>query len=242
MINCYVAMPMKPSLHPALKEKAMQLAARSIQACPDLNLTFVVDAHPIPAEPGDSTPWSRVARARHHLLNLINLTNYEWIIWVDADLVDYQADLFQWLVHGAITYADKGICAPTVLIEDTATFYDACGFIYKGAEHMDPGNRAYIPGRNINCNPPYYNFDDLTTFDNGVPTSVQMACVGTVYAVHRDIYTSAPIRHADHPAFTDHFSICSRAWEMGRKVVALPNVIAWHADLGSGKYPGESWH
>lgn len=230
-----VLIPIKPTLNPILADRAAYLARQMLPACPDLELTIVMDGRGCPSEPGDSTPWSKVTRIRNNLLKSVNLQEHEWVMWVDADLVEYPADLAQWLVHGAMTYANNGVCAPTVLIEGRTTFYDWAAFINRGMSHIRPTQRAHIEGRNINCAPPYYDESDV----RGGGSHVLMDCVGACYAVHRDIYLSG-VRHQDHPSFTDHFPICEAAYAMGRSVVALPNVEVRHADLS--KYAGESWH
>lgn len=225
--------PIKPTLHPVLADRAAFLARQMLPACPDLDLTIVMDGRGVASEPTDNTPWSKVARIRNMMLQSVNLQQHKWVMWIDADLIDYPADLAQWLVHGAMQYANNGVCAPTVLIEGRTTFYDWAAFINKGKSHIDPTNRVNIPGRNISCQPPYYAEEDVR--HEGY---VEMDCVGACYVVHRDIYLSGT-RHTDHASFTDHFEICAKALEMGRKVVALPNVIVTHADLPRF---GEKWH
>jgi hypothetical protein len=179
------------------------------------------------------------------MLSDVSLDRHEWVMWVDADVVDYPPDLAQWLVHGAMTYASNGICAPTVVIEDVpgspiapGTFYDWAAFIYRGKSGIDPQNRNHVRGRNIDCAPPYYWPNPVSEPRVGCPAHVEMDCVGTCYVVHRDVYRAGAI-HEDHPAFTDHFPICAKAWEMGRKVVALPHVTITHANLPAW---GELWH
>lgn len=240
-----VLIPVKPSLNPALRDRAAALAARMLPANEDLELTIVMDGRGVPGEAGDARPWSKVARIRNTMLAGVSLDRHEWVMWMDADVVDYPADLAQWLVHGAIHYAENGVCAPTVLIEDVAgsplapdTFYDWAAFVYRGKGGVQPSNREHIRGRNIDCTPPYYWPNPVSEPRVGCPGHVEMDCVGTTYVVHRDVYL-AGARHEDHPAFTDHWPICAKAWAIGRKVVALPHVVARHAFLP--EY-GEAFH
>jgi len=245
-----VLIPVKPSLNPELMAKAFAKAQLMVQACPDLELTICFDARKVEKLDTDSTPWSRVTRARNRLLDLFGLwpmgaliprhfqLSHDWILWIDADVVDYPADLAQWLVYGAMNYAQNGVCAPTVLIEQTEPpiFYDTSAFIRRGRSHVRPDSREYMPERSVSGHPPYYWPGEEIIIP---PDYVEMDVVGTCYVVHKDIYL-AGARHWDHPAFTDHQPICAKAWEMGRKVVALPNVTAWHANLPN--YAGESFH
>lgn len=245
-----VLVPLKPSMHPQLKARALELAGAMPAACPDLELTTVFDWRSEPRANGDCRPWSKVARIRNKCLDALNWRAFDFVVWVDADLTDYPADLPQWLIHGSMNYAGGGVCAPTVLIENVDgapfapdTFYDWSAFILKGRDTVEPSNRAYIPGRNIDCAAPYYGADADKPF-------VEMDCVGACYAVTTDVYRAiaadgiegadayfAP--HRDHESFTDHHPICAKARAMGRKVVALPNVVARHAFLP--KY-GEEFH
>jgi hypothetical protein len=245
-----VLIPIKPSLHPALADRCAALARRMMPACPDLELTIMLDGRKVEHLDSDCRPWSKVTRIRNRMLDLVGMwpmgtlvprhfqPPHEWILWIDADVVDYPADLAQWLIHGAMTYANNGVCAPTVIIEESETFYDWSAYIYRGKGHIEPENRNYLPGRNISCAPPYYAQGNPPPSDYTIGDFVEMDGVGTCYAVHRDIYLEGT-RHDDHPAFTDHWPICAKAWDMGRKVVALPNVVIAHANLP--RY-GENWH
>jgi hypothetical protein len=224
-----VMIPIKPSLHTLLRLKCYALAGRLAEFNPQHELSLYFDSRPEPAQPGDSTPWSKVTRIRNKALEAVNWQAFDYICWIDADVVEYDYGIISALVQ----LADGGVAAPMVLIEKWGQrFYDYCAFVIAGQSHVQPTNRKQVRGRNLAFDPPYW-YPTLPRED-----VVPMDCVGTFYVVHTDIYRSG-VRHEDHPAFTDHFPICAKAREMGRRVVVDRRLVVKHANL---PMYGEAWH
>ena len=118
-----------------------------------------------------------------------------------------------------------------VFVEGSNRFYDYTAFIQQGRSHMSPDDGSLIPSRNLNHDAPYWP-------DAPDSINVPMDCVGTITLVPTWIYLQGA-RYEDHPAFTDHYSICKACRDAGKNVVVCRDLIAQHADLP--KY-GEQWH
>ncbi len=218
--------PIKPNNHPDLTKTIVQIGDELVKNNKDLELNFYMNDEP--SLPTDSRPWSKVARIRNKMLDSCNWKNYDWLFWVDADIVELPSCAPSQLIE----VAKNGIAAPMILAGKTNTFYDWAAFIQAGTSHIEPTNRWRVPRRNIDPLPPYFN-EELVH-----PAVVSMDCVGCCYIAHTDIFKTG-VRFEDHPAFTDHFPICQRAREMGRPVVVDESIIARHAWL---PYYGEKWH
>lgn len=221
-----VAVPIRPSLPAALSQLARELAWAMVPANPDHALTLHFDFEPIERVPGETTPWAKVARVRNRMLDRVDFRRWDYVLWIDADVMAYPHDMPTRLIAAN----PEGITSPLVFIEGSEILYDWAACIYKGKDGIEPDNREYLPGRNIATLPPYWLESDVAEF-------VEMDCVGTVTMVPAKLYNW--IRYEDHPAFTDHYSICRAARSCGRKVGILRTCTALHADLP--KY-GEPFH
>ena len=117
--------------------------------------------------------------------------------------------------------------------------YSTYAFVLKGQSHIQPNNRTPIWGRNIFNDPRNGCFFPI---ELDVPTSIiELDCVGTIVGVKSDIYKN--VKHINHPAYTDWFSIAEECRRLGRKVIGDRSIVATHANLGDWKkYPGEGWH
>jgi len=225
----------------------MRLVARLPASNPDHTFELLIDESPIPKTPEDYTPWSRVFRARNAVLDRVDFDKYDYLLWLDADVVDYPADLPTTLITGN----PDGMSAPLVLIENTDRLYDFAAFIQKDKEHIMPDNRNRIWGRNCQHEPPYWNDCPYNKINGEAPASVrwikpkdrivEMSCVGTITNVPTWVYKQG-VRYSDHPAFTDHYPIALAVRQAGKRVTCDQECVAYHANLGIGKYPGESWH
>ncbi len=243
-----VAIPIKHQMHPYLKSNCFTHAAQLPAANPDFDVVLHYDYTIIPSEPTDCRPWSKVARIRNKVVDSLNLGLYDYVCWLDADIVDYNKDILTKL----ITANPDGVCAPLVLIEGTDQWYDWAAFVMKGRSHIEPENRNRIWGRNLQHPAPYWWVDgganpdrdpmhapkDGTPMDFKGETIIDVDSVGAMYVMTTDIYR-AGIRHEDHPAFTDHFPICEAALKMGRRVTVDRTSKAYHAILPNY---GEKWH
>jgi hypothetical protein len=160
------------------------------------------------------------------MLTKIDVNHYDYLLWIDADIIDFPLDMPSRLIEGNPT----GISAPMVLIEGSNTFYDYTAFVIKGQDHIEPRSRNCIHGRNLKPQSPYWI---------NVPTEtvVELDCVGTITLVPSWVYKFA--RYEDHPAFTDHYPLCKAVRDAGLKVTVDRSLLAYHANLPAY---GESWH
>lgn len=222
-----VAIPLKPTLNLGLKRLAFEKAMALSTANAPHELTVQFDFRPVAGLPGDNTPWSRVARARNALLDSVRVEAFDYVLWIDADVVDYPPNLPSRLLAAN----PGGVTAPMVLIEGSDVFYDWAAFIMKGKDHIAPHDRRRMGGRNMDPRPPYWPAQ---------PTGdvVELDCVGTVVMVPTRMYLEGA-RYEDHPAFTDHYPICKKMRELGGKVCVDRTTTVRHADLPKW---GEAWH
>lgn len=227
MTHVKVMVPMKPTINDELRRKCYAAIHRMLAANPSLRLSVWVDDRPMPAQEGDSRPWSRVARCRNRMLEECPGHDVNLFLWIDADVVEYPADLPTRLLAAN----PFGVTAPMIFVEDSLTFYDWAAFIMEGQSHIEPTNRWQVAGRNLSQWAPYWP-------EPKGATVVPMDCVGTVTMVPSVVYNDGA-RYEDHPAFTDHFPICKRAKELGLPVVVDRSTVAYHAELP--RY-GEPWH
>ena len=230
MHRVVVLVPMRPSLNPLLQERCWQLAHSLVGGCPHLDLTFVFDCQRETKQESDYTPWSKVTRCRNRMTKTIDTQAFDYVAWIDADVVDYPPDILARLIH----VNPNGVTAPMVLVENSDRFYDTAAFIVFGTCHRDPNNRAFLSGRNLTHTPPYWSGEPSTDV-------VQMDCVGTFYVCPAAVYRDG-LQHTDHPSFTDHFVLCAKARADLMPVVVDRRLTVYHADLGSDRYEGESWH
>lgn len=227
MSRILVIVPAKPQMHAELKRRCMVSALAMLEANRH-EMAFLFDWTSEAKQPGDATPWSVVARVRNRIVDGLSLDRWDYLLWIDADVIDYPADLPTRLIQSN----PEGVSAPMVLIEDSARlFYDFAGFIIRGRDHVRHDTRMLVRGRNLSHEPPYWPIE---------PTQdvVEMDCVGCVMMVPAAIYRAGG-RYEDHPLFTDHYPICRKAREMGRRVTVCRSLVTTHANLP--KY-GEAWH
>lgn len=224
-----VVIPRKPQMNAALKAICTEAAQRLKGANPELALEILFDDAPEPGQPGDYTAWSRVTRVRNRILNSINLDAWDFLLWIDADVIVYPADMPSLLLAAN----PNGISAPLALVDKSDNFYDLAAFIVAGTDQVAPANKHFLTGRNLDQKWPYWP-------DRPEPMNMimPMDCVGMVTMVPTRVY-KAGARYFDHDRFTDHYTICKKAREMGLPVIAHRGVIAYHARLPDF---GEPWH
>jgi len=232
-----VLTPVNPNLDKAVLARARMLAERAISGMRGSRIVYddAGEAPPrgaiFPYRLAAITPLRQAMIERH-------LRDERWVFWVDADLVQYPANLIDQL----IARAEGGIAAPLVLMEgDVAEpayptgfgpgrFYDIAGFV----EH----------GRWARFTPPY--------FDQGGPV-YQLDSVGCCYLVNADLYRwgakheldpaskrfiaqhckwpdDAIERNQSGPAnsFTDHYTVCEFARQAALPVQAFGDLVALH--------------
>jgi hypothetical protein len=200
-----VLVPLRPSLPDNLKTRCRELLARLPAANPSLDLEIVVD---------DRGPWNESACAsleakvahtapiRQAMIDQY-LKTQDYVLWVDADVVDYPADLPAQL----LARNPRGVSAPVVLLEEHGEhFFDIAGFVEQGRWARVTKPWFDQPG-------PVYDLDG----------------VGCVYMVPAAVYRSG-VQHGPCPGFTDHLLVCQRARALGLSVRAYEDLTAIHAD------------
>lgn len=218
-----------PALPFQLQRRAIELAGQTCrpEINPSLNISIFVDRRKIVRKMDDEhRPWSLVTRARNGALATCSPFDYDYILWVDADITGYPADMPSLLIG----INPHGVTAPLVLVENTNIMYDWAACILKGKDGIEPFNRQFISGRNLAPENPYWPKEPIGVF-------VEMDCVGAVTMVPAHLY--AHLDYFDHPAFTDHYNICRGCRDLGLKVGIAREVIAYHANLPDY---GLSWH
>jgi hypothetical protein len=219
--------PVKPTLHETLRFRCAALATALPRYNPQHQFAVHFDSRPIPPEPGDCRPWSKVTRIRNKMLETSRWEEFDYVLWIDADVVGYPVEMPTTLVESA----GEGISSPLPLIEGSMRLYDWAGCVVKGGDIIQPTNRNRLVGRNLQHEPPYWPTDPKQDV-------VEVDCSGTCMMIHTSVYHSG-VRHEDHPAFTDWYPICKRARDMGKKVVIDRRIHLFHAELP--RY-GERWH
>jgi hypothetical protein len=232
-----VLTPVNPALDPAVLRRARELAERAIGGMRGCRIVYDETGQ---APPRGSTFPHRLAAMTPLRQAMVDrhLRDEKWVFWVDADLVDYPANLLEEL----ISRAEGGIAAPLVLMEGDVSepaypagfgpgrFYDIAGFIENG--------------RWARFTQPY--------FDQPGPV-YRLDSVGCCYLVNADLYRWGAKHELDHaskafiaenrewpedaitqnqsgPAnsFTDHYSVCEFARKVAVPVQAFADLIAYH--------------
>jgi len=223
----------KPTLSPILKNKCWELVSRLPRANPQHQFEIIVDETPISLEQHErKTPWSKVTKARNNMLTKIDFDRYDYILWIDTDVVDYPIDLPTRLINAN----PNGIAGGYIFVEKMVDrFYDCGAYIEEGSDHIQPDVFKEIRGRNVFCVGQH--------FSKPVKGLVKMDCIGSVINIPTDVYKTG-VKHTDHPAYTDWHAICKKAREMGKTVICDTDLMILHANLDPqlNLYPGNHWH
>jgi len=232
-----VLTPLNPQLEERIIDRAKELAHRALRGT--RNCRVVYDNAGAAPPRGATFPHRLAALAplRQAMVDR-HLRDERWVFWVDADLVDYPAQLIEELIHRA----EGGIAAPLVIMEGDASsppsregfgpgrFYDIAGFVEQG--------------RWARFTPPF--------FDQPGPV-FELDSVGCCYLVNADLYRHGARHELDHasatfiaenrvweedaicqnqrgPAnsFSDHYSVCLFARKCQLPVRAFADLIAYH--------------
>jgi len=232
-----VLTPLNPQLEERILDRAKELAHRALRGM--RNCRVVYDNAGAAPPRGATFPRRLAALAplRQAMVDR-HLRDERWVFWVDADLVDYPAQLIDELIHRA----EGGIAAPLVIMEGDASsppsregfgpgrFYDIAGFVEQG--------------RWARFTPPF--------FDQPGPV-FELDSVGCCYLVNADLYRHGARHQLDHasatfiaenrvweedaicqnqrgPAnsFSDHYSVCLFARKCQLPVRAFADLIAYH--------------
>jgi len=232
-----VLTPINPTLDPAIIRRARALAERAIKGMRGCRIVYDDTGE---APPRGSTFPHRLAAMTPLRQAMVDryLRDERWVFWVDADLVDYPANLLEEL----ISRAEGGIAAPLVLMEGSleepaypagfgpGRFYDIAGFVENG--------------RWARFTQPYFN---------QLGPVYQLDSVGCCYLVNADLYrwgakheldfasTAFIAENRDWPddaikqnqagpanSYTDHYTVCAFARQAGLPVQAFADLIAYH--------------
>jgi hypothetical protein len=214
-----VPMIYKPDLHQDLKNSMTDNLHRLIHANPMFDIDVVSDNTKFQSLPGDRI-WGKVGRARNAIIQKHLRPYHSYVLWIDADIVAYPADILQQLYHAN----PQGVTAPAVMIEDDRIFYDWAAFVQADAENNPI---------TVKPEPPFYPYPDKIKPDG----SLEMLGVGSMYLMPAWVYNKG-IWHDDTP-WTDHYPICEAVIAAGQKVICLTKLRVDHAELP--RY-GEVWH
>ena len=232
-----VMVPVSPKTDGRFVRSTIELVKRA--AAPFRECRLIFDSSGTPPPRNKSHPYRQpaLAKIRQDMVERY-LGDADWVAWVDVDVVDYPADLFEQLV----LRADGGIAAPVVLMEGE---FDAAAM---NSDGFAPGRFYDVAGFVEGLR--WARFDE-PWFDQSGPT-YSLDSVGTCYMACAEIYrkgahylpdsyslefikrglswTSDTVRaNQGGPAncFTEHFSVCQWAKEHGLPVRAF-DLVALH--------------
>jgi hypothetical protein len=208
------ATPYRAHTHPALLDGAMGLRDAAVAAATSAGYAVDVALYRDEGGPPQSQPYAGNARARNALLAAHLTPEHDLVLWVDADLVRYPADIIPRLDE----VRDGGVAAPFVYLDKEAPgrFYDTAGFIEFSGQHTPIW-------------PPH--------FTQPGPV-VSLLSVGCCYLIPADVYRSGAV-YAPAPPHVEHWPVMRHAAAMGLPIVADRRIEAFHAYLPDY---GERWH
>lgn len=159
-----------------------------------------LDGGQIDTLPDDARPLSKTCRLRNRMLDSLNISQWDYILWIDSDVVEYPTDLAWQLIEAN----PGGVTAPLVLIEEPGPtgpnqFYDTTAFTLKGRANHDPdNNQPFVEGRSVSMFRPY------------IPNATQDVLqdvdgVGTVYVMPASLFADGSVRYEDHARLTEHW-------------------------------------
>lgn len=206
-----VAVPQHESTPPAILAKLRACLGRLSEANPALELELYEFRNAFAPALGildHRAPYAPHAAARNALLNLVLRDDHDYVLWLDADLVEFPPDLPQQLLTARRGGQQTNIIAPLVLIEGTTLFYDTHGF-------------RELHGARVQAEPPYFQHPGH---------DVLLASVGCCYLAPAWLYLSG-IRYAPTPNHTEHWSVMQAARDRGVAIHCYPEVVVYHANL-----------
>jgi Anp1 len=203
MAHILVLVPVKPGLSLTLRERATELLQELVLSEQAAHGNYIDPRIRVCPEQGDGRSYSGHAAARNAMLDLYLEPTHTHVLWIDADLVEYPADMATRLA----ALSGGGIIAPFVLIEGGTRFYDTIGFVDTS-------------GRHATVEPPYLEGGNL----------IPMLAVGCCYLAPAMLFRSAH-RYTLTDGQTEHYSICAAALRLGFPVYATRKVSVRHAAL-----------
>jgi hypothetical protein len=239
-LEIVVLVPVSPEIEKHFINSCAYLVQRA--AAPFRLCRLIFDSAGTPPPPGKPHPYRQepLSKIRQSMVDKY-LGTADWVAWIDADIVDYPANLLSELINRA----GGGIAAPILLMDGES----------------DPGNLSgwggFGPGR----------FFDVAGYVEGLRWArfekpwfdqpgpeYSLDSVGSCYVVNAGIYRKGA-RHTADPysldfirrdlkwsaetvemnqkgpanCFTEHFSVCQWAKRHGFPVRAYGDLVARHA-------------
>lgn len=179
-------------------------------------------------QPKSGEKYQPNANARNELIDRYLRPEHEWVLWLDADIIEAPQNLIAVLMEAAQRLGGErpAVVAPMVWVERIAGGRPA---IPVGGWFYDTGGFQKMDG----------SFAD---FEHGVDTGggdeVEMRSVGCVYLAPADIYR-AGLRYAPTGGEVEHLSLFRQARAAGWSVWATRKAHVTHAYLPKW---GEQWH
>lgn len=145
-----------------------------------------------------------LANARNKLLYNYMDSWYDFVVWLDADIVQFPSNLPKLLCE------EGRIVAPRIIIEDTALYYDTFTHLPLNADKVSP-------------NPPYFNSN---------ADYIPMRCVGGCYSVPAWLYRDAGLQYtpSNEPGM-EHLEFMRHARHNGIEIVVNQAITVKHANL-----------
>jgi hypothetical protein len=195
-----------------LQCRAMGLAHRMIASTPEHEFGLWLDFRE--AEKREETHCQRVCRVADDALKAVDLSQWDYVLWVDADVVDYSPHLCSRFINLNPT----GITAPLPLIEGSERLYDTLGCID-------------VNGRHLGHDAPYWETEQQ---DRLVP----MRCVGMLFLCPAYVlqFTGVPDCGEEVPGW---WAACDFARHKKLPVFIDRETVALHANLPAH---GHEWH
>lgn len=154
--------------------------------------------------PGDGR-YSAHARARNALLDAIDLGQYDYLYWVDIDIIQWPPGLLDW----ALLHNPDGVSAPAVTLHRYVDrWYDLWGFLEAGRPTQ-----------------PYPQW-----FAQSGPV-VELDSVGCCYVIPAGVYRDGARYQDLGGETTEHLSVMRAARDQGRRICANLDLKAVHAYL-----------
>lgn len=212
-----VPMPIRPNLSPVLRDKCEDNLHKLLEALPDeVDATVVFDHAEYPKQYDHENFFARLARMRQSIIDDFLAEDIDDVLWIDADIVEYPANLYQRLRD----VSETGIVSPVVLIEGTEFNYDTASF----REDLNERSTAM---------PPWFK---------QLGPIVELLSVGGCVLVPADVHRKQKFYAQDDEDTswnTEWLSICSYATQNSLPVLCDTRIRVYHAHLPNY---GESYH
>lgn len=163
------------------------------------------------------------AAARNQLIERYLRPEHDWVLWLDADIIETPPDLIERLMDVSTRHG-LGIAAPMIWMER----------VRPGPVGFDNGGWFYDTGGFVDEAGLYADFYAGVMGDE---PEVGMMSVGCVYLVPAWLYREG-LRYHPTGDQVEHMSFCLSARDKGLEVVATRDVNVTHAYLPEW---GETW-